>query len=755
MTLRPFPLSQLSGRKGIPLAVLLVGLVVTATAAVYIQRTARNKDEIRFDGAAQQVSTSVATKVETYVALLRAGAGLFAASNDVSAVEFRRFVGGFDLTGRYTGIQGIGFAKHVGPGDLQRLVQQMQAEGQPGFAVWPSDARRDYFPIIYLEPLDRRNQAAIGYDMFTEPTRRAAMERAARTGLAAASGKVVLKQEIDPYKQAGFLLYLPTYQRGMPLETDSDRFAALTGFVYSPFRAGDFLEAVLAGGGSPQVDVKVYDGTAASRQALLFDSTSGVPHSPSFRKMIPVDVAGRPWLIEVTSAEGFEVSSEARHLPLIVLIGVAMSGILFWLTHGEISARLAAERSAVDLKRSEEALRAGEVELRRLIGAERRAHAEAQSASRAKDEFLATLSHELRTPLNAILGWATMLKGGKLSAEQEARAVEIIARNAQTQAQLIEDLLDVSRIITSKLRVEMAPATFGGAVQAALDAVRPTAEAKGVAIEATLATDGPVLGDADRLQQIAWNLLSNAIKFTPSGGRVEVSLDEEGTQAVLAVRDTGIGIDRAFLPHVFERFRQRDSSTTRMHGGMGLGLAIVWHLVDAHRGTIRAQSEGEGCGSVFIVSLPMRVVKPGEKEAGQASSQLAAVGLQRLDGLHVLVVDDEEDSREMLADALAQAGAVVSTAASAGDALQQLADERVDVLLADISMPETDGYMLMRHVRSHPAEAVRRVPAIAVTAHAREEDRQRAEEAGFQLHVAKPVDIAALRDAVHRLAATV
>jgi signal transduction histidine kinase/CheY-like chemotaxis protein len=747
-------------RAPIPYLVLVAGLVATLATGLYVHRTAEKKDELRFDGAAEHLRTAIATRLDTYVALLRAGAGLFAANPDVSAEQFRNFVARLDLRDRYPGIQGIGFAKRATAAELPAVARQVEAGGVEPFVVWPDTARANYFPIVYLEPLDRRNRAAIGYDMYTDPVRHAAMERAARMAAPSASGRVTLVQEIDPEKQAGFLIYVPVYGPGGEPATETERMAALRGFVYSPFRAGDFLAALLRGELSAELEVRIYDGSTDVKSALLFDdgpvpgggiraTRGGASSRLANRTMI--SVAGQPWLVETSPGRRFEMASERRFLPWILLIGFSVSFILFIFTVREVRARAGAEQAARELLRSQEALRASEAELRRLVDAERQAHHEAEAANRAKDDFLATLSHELRTPLNAILGWASMLIGGRLSAAQQERGLDVIARNARTQAQLIDDLLDVSRIITGKLRVDLQPAQLATSAYAAVDAVRPVAQEKGVALEFESATDGPVLGDPDRLQQVVWNLLSNALKFTPSGGRVAASLVQNDHHVTLTVRDTGIGIDPSFLPFVFERFRQHDSSTTRTHGGMGLGLAIVRHLVELHQGTVRAASEGAGRGATFTVTLPLLTAGAASATAGPPTDN-ATPEHDDLGGVRALVVDDEADSREMLASALRQAGADVVTASSADEALDALEQGAVDVLLADISMPGTDGYTLLREVRGHVLAAVRSLPAIAVTAHAHEEDREKAEGAGFNLHVAKPVDIAALRDAVRRLA---
>ena len=375
---------------------------------------------------------------------------------------------------------------------------------------------------------------------------------------------------------------------------------------------------------------------------------------------------------------------------------------------------------------------------------------ESQEANRLKDEFLATLSHELRTPLTAILGWAHLMRGGQLDGASAARALETIERNARAQAQLIDDLLDVSRIVTGKLHLDIAPVDPHSFIDPAVEAVRPAAEAKGVRLLKLIDTGaGVVMGDAARLQQVVWNLLSNAVKFTPRGGRVQARLERVNSQIEIAVADTGAGIAPEFLPHVFERFRQADQRTTRQHGGLGLGLAIVRHLVELHGGTVRAESEGEGAGATFTVSLPVSPVQ--RREEGAERARPAARDTlpahecpERLDGLRLLVVDDEPDARELLAVGLGQCGAEVVTASSAAEAVEAVSKERFDAIVSDIGMPDEDGYELIRRVRALPPEAGGRTPAAALTAYARTEDRLRAMRAGFEMHVSKPVELTEL-----------
>jgi PAS domain S-box-containing protein len=377
---------------------------------------------------------------------------------------------------------------------------------------------------------------------------------------------------------------------------------------------------------------------------------------------------------------------------------------------------------------------------------------DAEAASRAKDQFLATLSHELRTPLNAVVGWAHMLRSGKLDEPATARAIETIDRNARAQSQLISDILDISRIVSGKLRLNVRPVDLTPVVEAALDTVRPAADAKGIRIQAVLdPSAGPVSGDADRLQQVIWNLLANAIKFTARGGRVQVRLSRVNSHVELRVEDTGVGIGPEFMPHVFELFRQRDGSPSRQHGGLGLGLALVKHLVELHGGSVECASPGEGLGAVFSVKLPLMIVARAEGVHPTVETGTVPPS-PSLDGLSVLVVDDDPDARHLISTLLEERGARVRQAGSSAEALIALGTERPDVLLSDIEMPDQDGYGLMRAIRALPPDKGGRVPAAALTAYARTEDRMQALLAGFHLHLPKPVQPAELAAVVASLA---
>ncbi len=404
-----------------------------------------------------------------------------------------------------------------------------------------------------------------------------------------------------------------------------------------------------------------------------------------------------------------------------------------------------------------------EEEKARLLDREQKLRAEAEQANRLKDEFLATASHELRTPLTSIVGWTKMLRMEKFDAATLSRALETIERNADAQTRLVEDLLDISRIITGKLNLNTLPVEMALVANTAVNTVRPAADAKNIVIEMTFdAQAGPVLADASRLQQVIWNLLSNAVKFTPKDGRVQVSVRRVESQVEVSVRDTGEGIEPEFLPYVFDRFRQADGSMTRTHGGLGLGLAIVRHVVEMHGGKVSAHSEGAGRGATFSVRLPLlglysRVENPAislEQGTGEATETQPGVNYPpNLAGVRVLVVDDDPDTREMLAAFLSRADADVVTASTAAEALREIERRTPDVLVSDIGMPEIDGYELIEKVRALETECGgEMIPALALTAYAKPEDRARALEAGYQVHLSKPVEPAELKRAVANLA---
>lgn len=863
-----------SRRIWIPYFVLAITLVLTTLSTYYVAKTSEDKDRLRFENAVQRTQNDIQNRLDTYIAMLRAGSGLFAANDQVSLAQFRAYVNRLELQRRYPGIQGIGLSVRITPEEKDAIAADMQRQGYKDFSIQPDFNRAEYHTIIYLEPLDQRNQAAIGFDMYTESVRRAAMALARDSGAPAASGRVILVQEIDSDKQAGFLIYVPVYRNGETPATVTERRNALRGFIYSPFRAGDLMSGILGTTQYSVLDIEIYDGADLEPNNLLYRSnpTGNSPDKPRFRTTTTLNIAGRPWSISFTSRPDIELASGRSLVPYIGFGGLLISVVLFGLTRAQARARDAAERAAASLLQSEQALRESkerfqafmnhspaaawisdedgliiyvnqtytrlfklptldlvgknasdiyprefaktyienirkvaqtqevleaiesaprpdgllgeflvykfpitdasgqslvggvaiditerkraEEEREQLLAREQEARNAAETANCIKDEFLATLSHELRTPLNSMLGWTQLLRTRKFDEVTTARALETIGRNTKALAQLIEDLLDVSRIMTRKLHLDQRTVKLTSVIDAAGEAVRSAAEAKDIQIK--MAFDPlvePVFGDSMRLQQIVWNLLSNAIKFTPNGGQVEVRLEREAGTAKVTIADNGQGISSNFLPYIFDRFRQADGTITRSHGGLGLGLAIVRHLVDLHGGSVFAESPGVGQGAKFIVKLPLKNTYPEAKEDSQTllisdehhviSNDASQESSLLLQALWVLVVDDEPDARNLLTTILEANAAEVTAVTSASEAFEIIAGKssirQPDILISDIGMPLEDGYTLIRKIRMLPPAEGGQIPAVALTAYARDEDRTKAIEAGFQIHLAKPV----------------
>jgi PAS domain S-box-containing protein len=465
--------------------------------------------------------------------------------------------------------------------------------------------------------------------------------------------------------------------------------------------------------------------------------TMSSPLTDAIRTHTTVVVASpAEWRSRYPALAPDRVGTESRALAAIPLRGSRIVGAigLSFRDARELSSRdttfaaLLGRQAAQALERAQ------------LLVSERLAHADVEQASRIKDEFLATLSHELRTPLNAILGWSHMLLGQALAPEAQRHAVEVIARNASSQVRLVDEVLDISRIVRGQLQLDLQVVDVRAAIERALETVRPAADAKGLTLATILPDDLVTVADPERLQQVVWNLLSNAVKFTPRGGCVTVSATRQRSHAVIDVHDTGVGIPAEFLPHVFERFTQADSSTTRRYGGLGLGLAIVRHIVELHGGTVGVESAGEDAGSRFTIALPLRSITAADGAEGVAAAGPAvpAPGAAILTGVTVLVVDDEHDAREMLHAILTAAGASAIEASSAQEALALLVDAAPDVLISDIGMAAEDGYAFIRQVRALPGELAH-VPAVALTAYGHPADRAHALAAGFDRHAAKPI----------------
>ncbi len=441
-------------------------------------------------------------------------------------------------------------------------------------------------------------------------------------------------------------------------------------------------------------------------------------------------------LCTVLAATYFPGQSPGKIRIFLVAAGASVSVVLYLAARSKVVAEVVEEQLQSQLEQHR--LKQAEREREQLLRLEHTARKQAESANRVKDEFIATLSHELRTPLTPILGWTQLLRHRTFEPAFIARGLEVIEHNARSQAKLIEDLLDVSRIVTGKMRVKTQNVEIQSIIEPAVDAMRPAADAKGILIETTFdARAVQLAADPNRLQQVIWNLLSNAIKFTPVGGTVTIAATRSGSDLRILVRDTGIGIDPEFLPHVFERFSQANSTNVRAHGGLGIGLAIVRYIVELHGGTVMVESAGKGSGATFTVVLPIRSIPAKTRQRKQKSVPKTFSSLK---GLRLLIVDDEPQVLELLSLVLEHEGATVMTAASAEQALQVYERTPSDILITDIGMPDENGYVLLQKIRDLETRLSRpKVPAIALTAYAREEDKRRSFEAGFDMHLSKPI----------------
>ena len=601
--------------KALPWFVLGISMAVTAVATWAALATVQGRINARFTSAVQSTRDRIEGRLDTYVALLQATAGLFAASRDVRRDEFRAYAARLRMRERYPGIQGIGYSRRVMPADVPALERRMRDEGEAGFHVWPDSARGEYHAIFYLEPHDRRNEAAIGYDMFTDPTRREAMSRARDAAGPAMSGRVQLVQEIDQRKQAGFIIYVPLYRDGDVPATVEARRAELDGFVYAPFRADDLFDGIFGSEAEPRVSFRLYDGPRVSEASLLHDSAveggagdereaGTVTPLAARADTIPMQMAGRRWTLVFTPTTELLVSAGRGMVPLVAIAGMMVSLLLFLLARAHVRDREREWRTT-----RETAALASQVQVR---------NEELAAANRLKSEFLATMSHEIRTPLNAIIGYTELIGmglSGPVTSEQSAQ-LSRIASSGKHLLGLVDDILDLSRIEANRLSVSQVPARVDTVMDAALGFLRPQATAQHVALVSSCENpDDNYLGDEQRVQQILVNLLANAVKFTPAGGQVTlhcgraaelptgIEAPVSGPWICFTVEDNGVGITPDLQQRIFQPFVQGDSGYTRSHGGAGLGLTISRRLARLMGGELTMEST-HGEGSRFTLWLP-------------------------------------------------------------------------------------------------------------------------------------------------------
>lgn len=848
--------------------VLVLGLTLTLMTWYFAYQIQQAREQQRFHNAVSMARRTLGQELERYFDLLRAARGFWYGSTEVDREEWRIYVESLNLAQHAPGIQGIGFARRVSAGELMDHVAAVQAEGFPHYHVEPPGKRDVYFPIVFLEPFEGRNLHAFGYDMFSQPTRRAAMEAAALSGEITATPKVTLRQEKGPDQQAGFLVYLPVYRRGFPIDTSEQRSLALEGFIYSPYRMGDLVHGILG----PRNDLstlrlRIFDGPEENA-SLLFDSGQGPPAGSLREEHLSLTAAGRSWTLDFYAAGSFQ-SKEERQLPtLVLLLGLLSSWLVCGMVWLQTRGRLRSERTTAELRHSQEALRASELryrlkieqsplaiqifasdgrtiyvnrswenlwgvtladlegynvlkdpelerlgiqdQVRRVFDGQtvviapvlysarplangkcsqarwvrtviypitddlgrvrevvlmhedftqrklaeeelRRAKEEAEAANRAKDQFLAVLSHELRNPLAPVLAMVNMLQREDGKGADVRLALEVIQRNVELEARLIDDLLDVTRITRGKLHLDLEPTDAHMALRHALEICAVEIENKHLQVTFRMeAAEHFVQADPARLQQVFWNLIKNAVKFTPAGGHIDIWTDNQPADATekgaangnarpalrIFVRDNGIGIPPEALARVFRPFEQADQEITRRFGGLGLGLTISKALVDAHHGELKVESPGTGKGATFSVALPT-IARPAASDGASSPS----APRETAHPLRVLVVEDQNDTRRAMQLLLQRTGHMVQSAGSVQEALRLAEQNEFDVLVSDLGLPDGSGLDVVRAIRARYPQ----IRAIALSGLGMEEDVQRAREAGFDHHLTKPIQFARLQ----------
>lgn len=557
-----------------PITFLIFGLLVTTGATLTMAETSRARSALRFATHVAETRAAIDERVQVHVALLRGVAGLFSSGVPVDQDTFQRYIKKLDLEVNYPGVQGVGFSALVRPEARDTLIATVRSWGNPAFTIWPDTPRDEYHSIILLEPRDRRNLRAIGFDMFSEATRREAMMRARDTGFAARSGAVELVQEIDEQKQSGFLIYLPVYQGGAIPDTIAERRAKLIGFAYSPFRAGDLFTEVLDIAGRVPIAYTIYDGTSMAPEALIYRSPhlGGPGYRPAFTTSELVSAAGRQWTIVYSSQPSFDATGDAYVAPIAAVAGVALTLMLFGVAWAQARARY-----------------------------------EAELAVKARETFLSVASHELKTPLTSLFGNAQLLQRridrGNSIGDRERANINTIVEQSRRLNKLIDDLLDHSRLQEGRLVIDRQLLDLNALVQRVTDDLRPTLSKHNLAV--TL-PDKPllVLGDEIRLDQVLLNLISNAVKYSPNGGPVRVVVSRTGSWAMVTIADRGIGIPAPAMAQLFSPFYRAENAVHKQIGGMGIGLYVVKELVERHGGTMAVESE-EGVGSTFTVCLPV------------------------------------------------------------------------------------------------------------------------------------------------------
>lgn len=581
----------------LPYLVLIVSMLITLGATFIFYKSAQAKDNLRFQNEVARVENRLQVLLGAYVAVIKAGRGYIESTENLTRQKFSNFVQSLELNKNYRGIQGIGYIKSITAAEQKELTKRMQAEQFPDFKIFPENESLVKQTVIYFEPPEEDNLRLIGFDMAGEISRNRALARARDTSEATATGKINLTLDTESENSTGFLIFVPVFKGKKP-ETIEERRSSLDGYVFGSFRESSFLQDVQNSISVSDIAVTIYESERASENILAQTAVNSIEVNEGFSTTTELEVAGRKWIVEYHTLPVFALQSSTGWTPLIFISGLIFSMLFFGITYLESYARVNAEKISSDLQESER-------EKGFLLEREQLERKRAEEASKAKDEFISIVSHELRTPLNAIAGWTKVLYAENLTPKIKKQALQKIDKNLRTQTFIVEELLDFSQLVSKKINLNQQKTDFSKLFEDAFSQVAALAQDKEIQLIKENSLNGQrVYGDDERLKKVIKNLLANAVKFTPKGGAVTARVEEKDSAIKLTIKDNGQGIKPDFLPQIFERFKQADSSTTRKHGGLGLGLAITRHIVKLHGGSIEAASEGEGKGATFIVKLP-------------------------------------------------------------------------------------------------------------------------------------------------------
>jgi two-component system, OmpR family, sensor kinase len=584
--------------------VLAVLIFLTLGVTYNFYKSAQNKDTLRFGNQVNRLTVSIDNRIKLYTAMLKGGRGFIETSKDLNRERFAVYVSSLNITNRYPGIQGIGYAQYFPASEQEDVLKRMKSEGYTDFRIFPEGRRDFYTSIVFLEPLNERNRVALGYDMYSDPVRREAMKQARDTGEVSASGKVALIQANNEEDPAGFLLYLPIYKNGQMPDLIEDKEKNLRGFIYIPFRAKIFINEIYQSTPENDVRIQVYDGQITDENLLAETEANNQPKSAglmneSFTATQDIDVGGRKWVLRYTTLPNFTEQSSVSWTPLILLCGISFSFLLFGMTYREAASRAKAQKIAAELFELQK-------ERERLFENEKKAREIAEQANVTKDEFIAIVSHELKTPLNAIAGWTRILKTGDISDQTKNLALNKIDKNLRTQAGLVEQLLTYSDIISGRVNIDEKEFNLDKLFEEVCgDCEILTREKKIEFTKENFLNESYIRGEREKIKLALSNLFSNALKFTQSGGKLEASAKVFDDFAEIKIKDSGRGISSEFLPHIFEHYKQSETPNTRNYGGLGLGLAITKHIIELHKGKVFAESEGKDRGSIFTVRIPI------------------------------------------------------------------------------------------------------------------------------------------------------